>query len=245
MSRGLPARYAGGVKAPDSNRARNTVTDAVAAIAAAVPGVGVIAGVVQAGLAAAQRERDEVFFAYLAASGKMTQARVEAIANGEDPEFLANAHRIIREAQTTVDEDKRRLLASVLGASGSWSPLPQDEREELLPFILELTMTQARVLEYLADPRAAFDRTQAGSGNGTRAVGVSTRGALMKRVLAGGDSRVCDRLVAAAHRLDAKGLTQSNLSQMMSPGGVLGSGTTTLGDRVLRYLRDALPDVTL
>ena len=231
------------VKSPDSSQLKNTTAGVLAAIAGEVPVLGAIVGTLQAGLSARQRERDEEFFAMVAASERMTDERVRAIAAGDDDEFVASAHRIVREAQATADEGKRQLLASVLANSGSWSTVSLDEREELLPTVIQMTPVQVRLLDFLDDPRAWLARHDLEVE--AQPYGISSRGAIIDKYfrnaalgqLADAETVSYQDLAAVAAELERLGLATPNLNTMMTPNGALDSCTTPRGKRILAYIR--------
>lgn len=226
------------METPDSSRSRNTIVQMLAAAGRSVPVVGVGVDVIMGAVSAAQRERDEEFFAHVAASSKLTAERVDAIAAGEEPEFVATAHRVVREAQATADETRREMLARVLANSGSWSPFPPDDREEMASIVISLTSRQVAVLHFLSDPRAWVERHPDRPWP-TGLAPQTYRQALTYFLADLHDAKEHERLFEAAEGLERRGLISrlaldTNLAH-------LGDGivaVSKLGVKVISYLSD-------
>ncbi len=220
---------------PDSSPARNFAKQALAAFARAIPVAGVGIDVFMAGLEAAERERDEQFFAFVAADAKITRDRVDAIAAGREPEFVATARRLAREAQETVSEDKRKLLARILANSGSWSTTPGAEREELLALTLQLSTRQIVVLDFLDDPNHWVERNEL---EWPSYMPPNTRAQAMRYFLARLDTHTFEQLLEVAGELGRLGLIALGdlHAPIRSENGRAGI-TTPSGQRLIAFIR--------
>jgi hypothetical protein len=202
-----------------------------------MPGLGWLAGGIEATIAAAARKKDEEWMAMLAAEVKAADKSIQDIINFEDPEFLAGAHRLFRAAQETADDEKRRRLAAAAVHSGSWSDLPPDDRARMERLVTELSSREVFVLMLMSDPKGWLTERH------PKAV------AELERRITGGALDVLDMYVTegdraekAAVRSAVEALVIRGLLDMPRPGMMTGSGSlqgraTGLGWELVHYLR--------
>jgi hypothetical protein len=229
---------------PEQNPIREAAVGISAAWASEVPIVGAIVDSTLAVLAARQRQRDEEWWASVVARVDLTEERLEAIARGEDEEFVASALRIGREAQETADVRRREMLARVLANCGSWSDIPYDEREELLPIVLRLTSRQVVILRFLDSPAHWFAhhgiRVLEAEQDPVDGIGFELGQLVIRYLMEDPDIDIMNdqysKFREAAGALDRAGLAHSALSTEVPPGQVLGPRLTPLGRQVLRFL---------
>lgn len=186
-------------------------------------------------VAVRQRQRDEEFWAMLAARLTDVERIVSSIRAGEEDEFVAVAFRLAREAQETADEDRRAMLATVLANSGSWSEIPYDEREELLPIVVRLTPRQVSALQFLDSPAYYYNsagiRIPASEAEEVEGIGYELGMTVYNQ-----DPDNYPKFREAADALDRAGLTNSALNTEVPPQRLLASRITPLGRQVLAYL---------
>ncbi|RXZ72763.1 hypothetical protein [Agromyces albus] len=224
---------------PEQNPAVTVAQSAALGLIGSFPGMGVLTGAVQGAFAAKARARDEDFWAMVNARVGALERDLDRVLAWDDNEFVAAAHRIARAAQETADEAKRRILAAALAHSGSWSELPWDEREFLLDIVVDLNAREVYLLGFLHDPREWL--TNRGVDPNLIA-GNNLPGSIadLIRTRVAGDALSFDQAEDAIDGLQRRGLADVPLRTQMSGSGPLAKRTTALGDRVLRFVGDAV-----
>lgn len=202
-----------------------------------IPGLGGIAGGIQAAVAAAARAKDEDWWA-------MVAARVSAIEDDlgggvvryDDPEFLAAVYRLTRAAQETSDDAKRRAYAGILANSGSWSSVPSDERERYERLVREISGRDVLMLAIFRDPRAWLQRHDPTAVEKIEAAIASSIGTFVQTYVAGADPGKIVSARRSIAELESRGLVAVPLNGMMTGAGVLASRITPLGNDLLGFI---------
>ncbi|MGW9167922.1 hypothetical protein [Agromyces sp. NPDC055658] len=215
---------------PEQDVTRTVLTAAMLGALSEIPMVGGAASAaIQARLAAASRERDEEWFAMLAA--RIANLEVEGRSRGEtidieSPEFIAAVHRMTRAAQETADHEKRLMLAGAL-ASASISTLEWNERERFIRLVSDLSPLHVRILGFFASPTTYLRVTDLPSSGGT------PFDALMLFL---GDELDRRQVNDAVEDLVSNLLLGMLPPEMRTPNGMLSPQVTERGDRFLVFL---------
>ncbi len=176
--------------------------------------------------------------AYVVATGELNDERLQAIARGDDDEFVATAYRIFRAARESADDEYRQMLARVLARSGNWSDIPYSEREELLPVVLILTPRHVMLLEFLSDPRAWMKSRGIVPVEYLWVSGTTSLVAMINKYFFAAEGGA----PSAGWALDAWGyLERSGLvvpDREVAPMDVFAPATTSRGNRVIAYVRE-------
>lgn len=222
---------------PESDPRKAIVQSTLLGLLGDVPGLGALAGAIQGAAEAASRARDEEWWAMVSARLTSLAELVQAMVDFSDPEFVAAAHRLIRAARESADDDKREMLAAALAHSGSWSDLPRDERERMERLVISLSSREVFVLRVMTDPAAWLAE------NDPDAVAVYNdmlmgsplefvHGHIIKGV-AEEEQAVKDAIAD----LQAQRLLGMGFDTIMTGSGILQSRATQLGRQFIAYLQ--------
>ncbi|CAD6015867.1 hypothetical protein [Agreia sp. COWG] len=225
---------------PESQPGKDLVIGASLAALSSIPVVGGPASsIIASAVAAKQRARDEEFWAWTSARVRLLETRIGDFRfDATDDEFFAAAHKALRAAQETSNQQKRQLLAEAIVNSGSWSSIPLDRRERYLDLTTRLTPEHIKLLHYLHDPKAWLDLHHPGAAQTILNAPMMSAGQVIQEHVVRGDADVIRAAFAAIEDLVDERLTSLGLNSIGTGAGALNSRTTADGKGLLEFLGD-------
>lgn len=231
------------LEVPEDNDLMDTAIAVGKGVLSIVPGGGFVAEAIGLAVSKASRERDLKFWHLVAERLEALETTVGKLSPeevAEDQQFIAYAHRTMRASQESADEGKRRLLATALSKSGSWSDLSVSELDRFTALIAKYSMLHIKLLSFMKNPDEwlhANSATYPTSGVGMMMGGL---GSILSKYVFDGSELYPSEVNRVLRELEQDDLIDNpGLNSGMSTG-LLSPRIKPLGTKFLEFLAEHL-----